>query len=197
MRNPVNVLNSLSMHSKESFYQYERIYRLLYNPEMYYTAYQKIYAKQGNMTKGSDNRTIDGMSLKRIDKLIASLKSESYKPAPARRKYIPKKNGKKRPLGIPSFDDKLLQEVIRMILESIYEGHFEETSHGFRPNRSCHTALACIQKYYTGCKWFVEGDIEAFFDTIDHNVLIEILTERIKDARFLRLIKKFLNAGYM
>ena len=197
MRNPVNVLNSLSMHSKESSYQYERIYRLLYNPEMYYTAYQKVYAKQGNMTKGADNRTIDGMSLTRIDKLIASLKSESYHPAPARRKYIPKKNGKKRPLGIPSFDDKLLQEVIRMILESIYEGHFEETSHGFRPNRSCHTTLACIQKYYTGCKWFVEGDIEAFFDTIDHDILIEILAERIKDARFLRLIRKFLNAGYM
>ena len=197
MRNPVNVLNSLSMHSKELSYQYERIYRLLYNPEMYYVAYQKIYTKQGNMTKGADNRTIDGMSLKRIDNLIASLKSESYHPAPARRKYIPKKNGKKRPLGIPSFDDKLLQEVIRMILESIYEGHFEETSHGFRPNRSCHTALACIQKYYTGCKWFIEGDIEAFFDMINHDVLINILAERINDARFLRLIRKFLNAGYM
>lgn len=137
MRNPVNVLNSLSMHSKELSYQYERIYRLLYNPEMYYVAYQKIYTKQGNMTKGADNRTIDGMSLKRIDNLIASLKSESYHPAPARRKYIPKKNGKKRPLGIPSFDDKLLQEVIRMILESIYEGHFEETSHGFTGRFPC------------------------------------------------------------
>ena len=197
MRNPVNVLNSLSNHSKETSYQYERIYRLLYNPEMYYKAYQKIYAKQGNMTKGSDNRTIDGMSLKRIDNLIDSLKTEKYQPAPARRKYIPKKNGKKRPLGIPAFDDKLLQEVIRMILESIYEGHFEETSHGFRPNRSCHTALTCIQKYYTGCKWFIEGDITSFFDMIDHDVLISILAERIKDARFLRLIRKFLNAGYM
>lgn len=197
MRNPVNVLNSLSMHSKKSSYQYERIYRLLYNPEMYHAAYQKVYSKQGNMTKGSDNRTIDGMSLKRIDNLIASLKSERYHPAPARRRYIPKKNGKKRPLGIPSFDDKLLQEVIRMMLESIYEGQFEETSHGFRPNRSCHTALACIQKYYTGCKWFVEGDIESFFDTIDHDVLIDILAERIKDERFLRLIRKFLKAGYL
>lgn len=197
MRNPVNVLNSLSMHSKENSYQYERIYRLLYNPEMYYTAYQKIYPKQGNMTKGSDERTIDGMSLKRIDTLINALRDESYQPAPVRRKYIPKKNGKKRPLGIPSFDDKLLQEVIRMVLENIYEGQFEDTSHGFRPNKSCHTALACIQKYYTGCKWFVEGDIEAFFDTIDHDVLIKILAERIKDERFLRLIRKFLNAGYL
>lgn len=197
MRNPVNVLSSLSAHSAELSYQYERIYRLLYNPEMYYTAYQKIYAKQGNMTKGSDERTIDGMSLKRINALIKTLKDESYQPAPARRKYIPKKNGKKRPLGIPSFDDKLLQEVVRMILESIYENSFEDTSHGFRPNRSCHTALACIQKYYTGSKWFIEGDIEAFFDTIDHDVLVSILAERIKDERFLRLIRKFLNAGYM
>lgn len=183
------------MHiSKENFYQYERLYRLLYNPEMYYTAYQKIYSKQGNMTKGSDQRIIDGMSLKRIDTLINSLRDESYRPAPARRQYIPKK-GKKRPLGIPSFDDKLLQEVVRMILENIYEGYFEDTSHGFRPNRSCHTALACIQKYYTGCKWFVEGDIESFFDTIDHDVLIDILAERIRDERFLRLIRKFLNAS--
>lgn len=197
MRNPVNVLSSLSMHSKDSSYQYERIYRLLYNPEMYYTAYQKIYSKQGNMTKGSDSRTIDGMSMKRIDALIKTLRDESYHPAPARRKYIPKKNGKKRPLGIPSFDDKLLQEVIRMVLENIYEGQFEETSHGFRPNRSCHTTLACIQKYYTGCKWFIEGDIESFFDRIDHDVLINILAERIKDERFLRLVRKFLNAGYM
>ena len=197
MRNPVNVLNSLLIHSKQLSYQFERIYRLLYNPEMYYVAYQKLYPKQGNMTKGSDNRTIDAMNLSRIDDLIASLKDESYSPAPARRQYIPKKNGKKRPLGIPSFDDKLLQEVIRMILESIYEGHFEDTSHGFRPNRSCHTALACIQKYYTGCKWFVEGDIEAFFDRINHDTLIGILGERIKDARFLRLMRKFLNAGYV
>lgn len=197
MRNPVNVLNSLTAHSKQGTYQFERIYRLLYNPEMYYNAYQKIYSKQGNMTKGSDERTIDGMTLKRIEKLIDGLRSENYRPAPARRQYIPKKNGKKRPLGIPSFDDKLLQEVIRMILESIYEGHFEETSHGFRPNRSCHTALACIQKYYTGCKWFIEGDIEAYFDSIDHDALIGIMGERIKDDRFLRLIRKFLKAGYM
>lgn len=197
MRNPINVLNSLSTHSNQLNYHYERIYRLLYNPEMYYVAYQKIYTKQGNMTKGSDHRTIDNMSLSRIDRLIASLKDESYRPTPARRHYIPKKDGRKRPLGIPSFDDKLLQEVIRMILESMYEGQFEDTSHGFRPNRSCHTALACIQKYYTGCKWFIEGDIEAFFDCINHDVLIGILGEKIGDARFLRLMRKFLKAGYM
>lgn len=197
MRNPKDVLNSLNSHSKNQHYAYERIYRLLYNPEMYYVAYQNIYAKQGNMTKGVDNKTIDEMSIKRIDGLIEKLKDESYQPNSARRVYIPKKNGKKRPLGIPSFDDKLLQEVIRMILESIYEGQFEDTSHGFRPNRSCHTALSCIQKYYTGSKWFVEGDIEGFFDNINHNTLISIMSERIKDERFLRLIRKFLKAGYI
>lgn len=149
------------------------------------------------MTKGSDDRTIDAMSLKRIDGLIEKLKNETYQPAPARRHYIPKKNGKKRPLGIPSFDDKLVQEVIRMLLESIYNGYFEPTSHGFRPKCSCHTALTCIQKYYSGVKWFIEGDIHAFFDEIDHDVMTDILRERIADERFIRLIRKFLRAGFI
>lgn len=149
------------------------------------------------MTKGSDESTIDGMSLKRIEDLIELLKNESYQPQPSRRTYIPKKNGKRRPLGIPSFNDKLIQEVLKMILEAIYEGHFEPTSHGFRPNRSCHTALLKIQATFTGVKWFIEGDIKGFFDNINHNVLIGIMSKRIKDERFLRLIRKFLNAGYM
>jgi len=193
----MEVLNSLEQHSNQKDYTYKRIYRNLYNPEFFYTAYQKIYSKEGNMTKGSDDRTIDAMSLKRIANLIEQLKNESYQPAPARRQYIPKKNGKRRPLGIPSFDDKLVQEVVRTILNSIYDGYFEPTSHGFRPNCGCHTALTCIQKYYSGVKWFIEGDIHAFFDEIDHEILIGILRERIKDEKFLRLIRKFLKAGYM
>jgi group II intron reverse transcriptase/maturase len=163
---------------------------------MFLVAYQKIYANTGNMTKGSDENTIDGMSIKRIDDLIMLLKDESYQPQPSRRTYIPKKDGKRRPLGIPSFNDKLVQEVLRMILESIYEGHFELTSHGFRPNRSCHTALLQVQAKFTGVKWFVEGDIKGFFDNINHNILIETMRKRINDERFLRLIRKFLNAGY-
>ena len=149
------------------------------------------------MTAGTDGKTIDAMSLERVDRLIAALKDESYQPKPSRRTYIPKKNGKLRPLGIPSIDDKLVQEVVRMLLESIYENSFEDTSHGFRPNKSCHTALRMIQNRFTRCKWFVEGDIKGFFDNIDHNVMIGILRKRIKDERFLRLIRKFLNAGYM
>ncbi len=197
MRNPETVLNNLSEHSNVSDYKFERLYRNLFNEKMFYVAYQRIYAKDGNMTKGSDGQTIDNMSLSRIEKLITSLKDESYQPLPSKRVYIPKKNGKKRPLGIPAFEDKLVQEVIRIMLEAIYEGYFENTSHGFRPNRSCHTALIQIKNSYNGTKWFVEGDIKGFFDNINHNVLINILKERINDDRFIRLIRKFLNAGYI
>lgn len=197
MEKSERVLKALSDHSQSSDYKYERLYRYLFSEEMFAVAYQRIYAKQGNMTPSTDGKTIDEMSLERIERLIVSLKDESYQPHPARRVYIPKKNGKKRPLGIPSFEDKLVQEVVRLLLEAIYEGHFEGTSHGFRPHRSCHTALGMIQKSFAGAKWFIEGDIKGFFDNIDHNVLISILRERISDERFLRLIRKFLNAGYV
>lgn len=197
MRSPEKVLNSLSEHSKNSSYKFERLYKILFNEEMFYVAYQRIYAKEGNMTKGSDGQTIDNMSLKRIEKLIGALKDETYQPQPSRRVYIPKKNGKKRPLGVPTFNDKLIQEVVRMVLEAMYEGSFEYTSHGFRPNRSCHTALAHVQKEFSGAKWFIEGDIKGFFDNINHDVLINILKERIADERFIRLIRKFLKAGYI
>lgn len=197
MRNPEQVLNILAEHSKESDYKYERLYRILFSEQMFHVAYQRIYAKPGNLTPGTDGKTEDGMSLERINKLIESIRSETYCPKPTRRIYIPKKNGKKRPLGIPSFEDKLVQEVIRMVLEAIYEGHFEWTSHGFRPNKSCHTALKSLQNNFNGVKWFIEGDIKGFFDNINHNILIGIMRERITDERFLRLIRKFLKAGYM
>ena len=197
MRSPERVLNSLNEHSKDSNYKFERLYRILFNEELFYVAYQKIASNGGGTTKGSDGRSIDEMSLTRIETLIASLKDESYQPHPSRRVHIPKKNGKTRPLGIPAFEDKLVQEVVRMILEAIYEGHFETTSHGFRPKRSCHTALLHIQKTFNGAKWFIEGDIKGFFDNIDHDVLVQILRERISDDRFIRLIRKFLKAGYV
>lgn len=197
MRNPEYVLKALNEHGQSSDYKFERLYRILFNEEMFYAAYQNIYAKPGNMTPGTDGKTIDQMNIPRIRRIIESLKDESYQPNPARRVYIPKKNGKQRPLGIPSFEDKLVQEVLRMILEAIYEPTFENTSHGFRPSRSPHTALIAIQKTFTGAKWFVEGDIKGFFDNIDHEILISILGKRIHDGRFLRLIRKFLKAGYV
>ena len=193
MRNPKNVLNNLVKHSNVSGYKFERLYRILFNEQMFYTAYQRIYAKQGNMTAGTDGKTVDEMSIQRIENLISKLRDESYKPNPAKRVYIPKKNGKKRPLGIPSFEDKLVQEVVHMILEAIYEGSFENTSHGFRPRRSCQTALNQIQDTFLGTKWFIEGDIKGFFDNIDHNVLIGILLGILKigntDTRTVELRK--------
>lgn len=197
MRNPNDVLSSLMKSSKNQGYQYERLYRNFYNSEFYLLAYQNIYANQGNMTAGTDGKTVDGMDMERINKLINSLKDHSYQPNPAKRKYIQKKNGKMRPLGIPSFDDKLVQEVARMILESIYEPNFSNLSHGFRPKKSCHTALMHVQRHFTGVKWFVEGDIKGFFDNINHQTMVNILRKRIKDEYFLGLIWKFLKAGYL
>jgi group II intron reverse transcriptase/maturase len=148
------------------------------------------------MTAGTDGKTVDGMGMEHIQQLIVSMKDHSYQPNPARRIYKDKGNGKRRPLGIPSFDDKLVQEIVRMILESIYEPTFSNRSHGFRPNRSCHTALKQLQTNFTNVKWFIEGDIKSFFDSIDHAVLVEILRKRIHDEYFISLIWKFLNAGY-
>lgn len=197
MRNPLEVLESLNKNAKNYDYRYQRLYRNLYNSEFYLLAYQNIYAKAGNMTKGTDGQTIDGMGMTRITKIIEKMKDHSYQPNPARRVYIEKANGKKRPLGIPSVDDKLVQEVVRMILGSIFEPTFSRLSHGFRPNKSCHTALVQIKKEFTGAKWFVEGDIKGFFDNIDHQIMVEALRKRIDDEYFIALIWKFLKAGYL
>jgi len=197
LRNPIDVLNSLKLKAGNEAYCYERLYRNLYNEEFYLLAYQNIYASAGNMTAGADGKTIDGMGMDRIQMLIDKMKDHSYQPNPARRTYIEKKNGKKCPSSIPSFDDKLVQEVVRLILESIYEPTFSDFSHGFRPNRSCHTALQQIQGTFTGVKWFIEGNICGFFDNIDHAVLINILRKRIHDEYFIALLWKFLKAGYV
>lgn len=198
MRNPEYVLKSLREKAKNKEYRYERLYRNLYNPEFYLLAYQNIAKSQGSMTAGADGQTLDGMSMERIERIIAKMKDHSYQPNPARRVYIAKKNSnKKRPLGIPSTDDKLIQEIIRMILEAIYEPAFSNNSHGFRPNRSCHTALKEITTLFTGAKWIIEGDIKACFDSFDHHVTIELLRKRIKDEALISLMWKFLRAGYM
>ena len=190
-------MKSLKLKACNENYKYQRLYRNLYNPQFYLLAYQRIQANPGNMTAGTDGKTIDGMGIKRINALIEKVRDFSYQPHPARRTYIPKANGKMRPLGIPSFDDKLIQEVVRLILESIYEPTFSDQSHGFRMGRSCHTALKYVQKYFTGTKWFVEGDIKGCFDNVDHHVLMHILRKRIADEHFISLLWKFLKAGYM
>ncbi|UYX55839.1 reverse transcriptase domain-containing protein (plasmid) [Bacillus thuringiensis] len=199
MRNPKVVLDNLFNQSrKNENYVFEKIYRNLYNVDFYLMAYGRIYHKQGNMTSGIDGNTIDGMGLERIRTMIEKMKKQNYQPNPAKRTYIPKKNSNdKRPLGIPSFEDKLVQEVIRLILEAIYEPNFSDRSHGFRVNRSCHTALIQAKKVFNGAKWWVEGDIKGFFDSIDHHILIKLLRKRIKDEKFINLIWKFLKTGYI
>ncbi len=159
LRSPNDVLNSLQTKATIMDYQFKRLYRNLYNPNFYLIAYQNIYSNKGSMTKGIDGETMDGMGMERINRIIQTLKDHSYRPNPVKHQYIPKANGKRRPLGISSDNDKLVQEVVRMILENIY---FSKYSHGFRPKRSCHTALEQIQLTYTGIKWFIEGDIRGW-----------------------------------
>jgi group II intron reverse transcriptase/maturase len=175
----------------------ERLYRLLFNRDLYLRAYARLYPNKGALTKGSTDETVDGMSLAKIDRLIATVRAERYQWTPVRRTHIPKKNGKKRPLGIPTWSDKLLQEVMRSLLEAYFEPQFSTRSHGFRPNRGCHTALNEIQRTWKGTRWFIEGDIAKYFDTINHDKLIEMLGEHIRDGRFLRLVRELLEAGYL
>ncbi len=175
----------------------ERVYRLLYNPDLYLKAYGKIYRNDGAMTPGVTEETVDSMSLDKINAIIECIHNERYVWSPARRVYIPKSNGKKRPLGLPPWSDKLLQEVLRMLLEAYYEPQFSDRSHGFRPNRGCHSALREISGEWTGVTWFVEGDISGCFDHINHEVLLDILREGIHDERLIRLIGNMLKAGYM
>lgn len=175
----------------------ENVYRLLYNSNLYLTAYGNLYPNKGDMTPGANAETVDGMSMAKIEQIIELVRHEKYRWKAVRRVYIPKTNGKLRPLGLPSWSDKLLQEVIRLILEAYFEPQFNYRSHGFRPKRGCHTALNEIQRIWTGTRWFIEGDISSYFDTIDHEKLLEILSRYIPDNRFLTLIRRLLKAGYL
>lgn len=195
MRTAQTVLTVIQERGKQQK-PIERVYKLLFNREFYLNAYAKLYPNNGAMTKGVTEETVDGMSIQKIDRMIGLLREEKYQWKPARREYIPKKNGKKRPLGIPTWGDKLLQEVMREILEAYYEPQFSEHSHGFRPNRGCHTALQEIQ-VWKGTRWFIEGDISKYFDTIDHDILLKILAKNIHDGRFIRLVSNMLKAGYL
>ncbi len=176
---------------------FTRLYRYLLRPDIYFEAYKNLYANNGAATKGVNEDTADGFSEAKIARIIKSLADETYQPMPARRTYIKKASGKMRPLGIPTFTDKLVQEALRMILQAVYEPVFLNCSHGFRPNRSCHTALTDLKKEFTGARWFVEGDIKGCFDNIDHAVLEGLIHKKIRDARLIKLIHKFMKAGYV
>ena len=196
MRNAKTILNIIRTRGQRQL-PLKRVYRLLYQPNLYLRAYGKLARNKGALTPGVTSETVDGMSLEKIDKIIQALRAERYQWTPVRRTYIPKKNGKLRPLSMPSWSDKLLQEVIRSILEAYYEPQFSDCSHGFRPQRGCHTALLRVTQKGRGTKWFIEGDLRACFDKIEHSTLLNILREKFHDNRFIRLIERLLKAGYL
>ncbi len=198
MKPTIEILTKLQENSRKHHDEiFTRLFRYMLRPDIYYIAYQRLYSNDGAGTKGVDDDTADGFSEEYVTKIIDALKNETYRPKPVRRTYRKKPNGKMRPLGLPTFTDKLVQEVMRMILEAVYEPVFSYYSHGFRPGRSCHTALSQLSHEFVGAKWFVEGDIKGCFDNIDHAVLIAVIGKKIKDARFLKLIQVFMKAGYM
>jgi group II intron reverse transcriptase/maturase len=175
----------------------EQLYRQMFNPQLYLLAYGRIYANTGAMTPGVGQETVDGMSLGKIGRIIEAMRHERYRFRPVRRVLIPKQNGKMRPLGLPTWSDKLVGEVVRLLLEAYYEPTFSDRSHGFRPKRGCHTALREVANTWTGTTWFVEGDVSDCFGSLDHEVMLSTLAERIHDSRFLRLVRGMLTAGYL
>lgn len=197
MQDSRTVLAIISERGKKGL-PLERVYRHLFNRDLYLMAYGKIYRNAGALTPGSTSETADEMSLRKIDAIIEALRYERYRWTPTRRVYIEKKHStKKRPLSMPTWSDKLLQEVIRLILESYYEPQMSDCSHGFRPGRGCHSALQDIDRTWLGTTWYLEGDIKACFDSLDHQILLDTLAEKIHDGRFLRLIRELLQAGYL
>lgn len=196
MQDAATVLNVLRERGRSGL-PLERLYRQLFNPELYLVAYGRLYSNKGAMTPGPDGETADGMHLGKIQRIIDVLRHERFRFKPARRVYIPKRNGKRRPLGLPPWSDKLIGEVIRLLLEAYYEPQFSDHSHGFRPRHGCHTALSEVATVWRGTSWFIEGDIADCFGSLDHEVLIGILGDSIHDGRFLRLIRRMLQAGYL
>ena len=196
MQNAETVLSVLRERGRRGL-PLNELYRQLFNPQLYLLAYGRIYSNKGAMTPGPDAETADGMTLGKIERIIDALRHERYRFKPVRRHFIPKKDGKVRPLGLPSWSDKLLGEVVRLLLEAYYEPQFSDHSHGYRPGRGCHTALREVAVAWTGTTWFIEGDISQCFDRLDSRVMLETLGEKIHDARLLRLVSQMLAAGYL
>jgi retron-type reverse transcriptase len=196
MRGAETVLSVLRERGRRGL-PVERLYRMMFNRELFLMAYGRIYSNQGAMTPGATGETADGMSMAKIDRIIDALRHERYRFAPARRIFIPKKNGKLRPLGLPTWSDKLVGEVIRLLLEAYYEPQFSDRSHGFRLGRGCHTALREVATTWTGTTWFIESDISNCFSSLDHTIMVKALSEKVHDNRFLRLIQNMLKAGYL
>jgi group II intron reverse transcriptase/maturase len=195
MRTAETLLNIIQDRGKRKL-PLDDVYRQLYNPAMYLRSYAKLYPNDGAMTPGMTEETVDGWSMEKVAAIIVAIRDERWQWTPVKRVLIDKPKGGKRPLGLPVWSDKVVQDIIRSILEAYYEPQFSKHSHGFRPKRGCHTALKEIDEVWQGTKWFIEGDIKGCFDNIDHTLLMNILRENIHDNRFLRLIEGALKAGY-
>lgn len=188
-------INKLSQKDKK--WIHKDIFRLIYNDELWIAAYEKLKSNKGALTPGSVPGTMDGMSLERLKRLKERVCSEQYTFKTVKLVYIPRADGRKRPLGLPTANDKIVQEVIRLILEAIYEPVFSKLSFGFRSGRGCHDALDHVERKFRWVDHVIEGDIEQAYPTINHHILIEILSKRIKDPRFIRLIWKLLKCGVL
>jgi group II intron reverse transcriptase/maturase len=200
MQPTTKILERITQNSRKNKDEiFTRLFRYLLRPDLYFEAYKKLYANNGAGTHGVNQDTADGFSEQKVMDIIKMLENGTFQPAPVRRTNINKKNkpGKKRLLGIPTFTDKLVQEVLRMILKSVYEPVFLNCSYGFRPGKSCHAALKDLKHQFHGTRWFIEGDIKACFDNIDHDMLIKFINNKVKDARLTQIVHKFLKAGYL
>jgi retron-type reverse transcriptase len=196
MQNAETVLGVLRERGRRGL-PCDELYRQMFNPQLYLAAYGRIYSNQGAMTPGASAETVDGMSLGKIERIIDAMRHERYRFSPVKRVLIPKKNGKLRPLGLPGWTDKLVGEVMRLLLEAYYEPQFSDRSHGFRARRGCHTALREVAHTWTGTTWLIEGDISDCFGSLDHEVMLSAISEKILDRRFLRLLRNMLEAGYL
>ena len=190
--------NLTILNLKHTDFKNVDLYKLLLREEALTAGYEKIRSNSGATTPASDGQTLDGFGLQRLLKLQKTLHNESWQPRPARRTWIPKPGKKElRPLGIQGPEEKIVQAVVTLILEAIYEPRFFDSSFGFRRGRGPHDALNKIDQTYDGMIYAIEGDIKSMFDSVDHHTLINLLEQRIGDPRFIRLIWKLLRTGYM
>lgn len=170
------------MRNSQKIYSYKRFF----DPEEYKKAYNSIKSSPGYMTPGVDGETIDGFKTEIYEKIIHDMKTRKFQFSPVKRVNIPKPDGRIRPLGISTLRDKLVQYIFARILEENFEQKFLDASHGYRPNRSCHTAILSVRKW-NGCTWIIEGDLQSYFDTINHTKLAELLAKIIKDQNLIDL----------
>jgi retron-type reverse transcriptase len=183
--------------SKEKGQCVNKVMHILWDPEYLLVCYWNIRSRPGNMTRGVDLKTLDGTDRRLIMGISEELKAETFKFKPSRNVIIPKPNGGERPLMVPSPRDKIVQEGMRIILETVFEHTFSVHSHGFRPEKGCHTALNHIRMKFGGVKWFLEGDIKSCFPSVDQRILIEFIRSGISDSKFIDLVNKSMKAGYV